>query len=92
MASGHAYQVFTTTPAKAWYNALKCTGISGFRIYELRHTCCSDLAMAVEGLLKIVKYFGHKNLVGTQRYINLNTQETEETGAILQNKYYKNVQ
>ena len=92
MASGHADRVFLTTPAKAWYNALERAGITNFRIHDLKHTCCSDLAVAGEGLLKIGRLVGHKNPVSTKRYTHLDTTATEETGAILNNKYYKNVQ
>ena len=92
MSSGHADRVFTTTLGKAWYNALKRAGITNFRFNDLRHTCCSDLAMAGKGFLKIGRHVGHKNPVSTKRYTHLNTQATEETGAILQNKYYKNIQ
>ena len=92
MVSGHAERVFPTNPKTAWCNALKRAGITNFRIHDLRHTCCSDLAMAGEGFLKIGRHVGHKNPASTQRYTHLNTQATEETGAILQNKYYKNVQ
>ena len=82
MASGHTDRVFQTTPAKAWYNALKRAGIINFRIHDLRHTCCSDLAMAGECLLKIGRHVGHKNPVSTQRYTHLNTQATEGTETI----------
>ena len=92
MASGHADRVFPTTPKTAWNNALKRAGITNFRFHDLRHTCCSDLAMAGESLLKIGRHVGHKNPASTKRYTHFNTQATEETGAILQNKYYKNVQ
>ncbi len=92
MVSGHADRVFPTTPKTAWRNALKRAGITNFRIHDLRHTCCSDLAMAGESLLKIGRHVGHKNPASTKRYTHFNTQATEETGAILQNKYYKNVQ
>ena len=92
MASGHADRVFPTTPAKVWYNALRRAEITNFRIHDLRHTCCSDLAMAGEELLKIGRLVGHKNPASTKRYTHLDTTATEETGAILNNKYYKNVQ
>ncbi|MFL2739631.1 MAG: tyrosine-type recombinase/integrase [bacterium] len=92
MASGHADRVFPTDPKKAWYTALKRAGITNFRFHDLRHTCCSDLAMAGEGLLKIGRQVGHKNPASTKRYTHLDTTATEETGAILNNKYYKNVQ
>ena len=92
MASGHADRVFPTDPKKAWHNALKRAKIVDFRFHDLRHTCCSDLAMAGEGLLTIGRLVGHKNPASTKRYTHFNTQATEETGAILQNKYYKNVQ
>jgi integrase len=92
MVSGHAERVFPTNPKTAWCNALKRAGITNFRIHDLRHTCCSDLAMAGESLLKIGRHVGHKNPASTKKYTHFNTQATEETGAILQNKYYKNVQ
>jgi len=92
MASCHADLVFPSNPKKAWYNALRRAKINEFRIHDLRHTCCSDLAMAGEGPLKIGRHVGHKNPASTKRYTHFNTQATEETGAILQNKYYKNVQ
>ena len=92
MASDHSDLVFQTYPKKAWCNALKRAGINNFRIHDLRHTCCSDLAMAGESLLKIGRHVGHKNPASTKRYTHFNTQATEETGAILQNKYYRNVQ
>ena len=92
MVSGHVDRVFPTTPAKALYNALERAGITNFRIHDLRHICCSDLAMSGEGLLKIGRHVGHKNPASTKRYTHLNTQATEETGAILHNKYNKNVQ
>ena len=92
MASGHADLVFPSNPKKAWYNPLRRAKINAFRIHDLRHTCCSDLAMAGEGLLKIGKQVGHKNPASTKRYTHLDTTATEETGKILNNKYYKNVQ
>ncbi|MDC0224866.1 tyrosine-type recombinase/integrase [Deltaproteobacteria bacterium] len=92
MSSGNADWVFPTTPKKVWHYALKRAGITNFRFNDLRHTCCSDLAMAGESLLKIGRHVGHKNPASTKRYTHFNTQATEETGAILQNKYYKNVQ
>ena len=92
MASVHAGKVFPSDPKKAWHNALKRAEITNFRIHDFRHTCCSNLAMAGEVLLKIGRHVGHKNPASTKRYTHLNTQATEETGAILQNKYYKNVQ
>jgi len=61
MASGHADLVFPSNPKKAWYNALKRAKIKDFRIDDLRNTCCSDLAMAGEGLLKIGRHIGQKN-------------------------------
>jgi|TARA_B110000495_G_C22998712_1_gene589123 hypothetical protein len=45
--------------------------------------------MAGDGLLKIDRQLGHKKPASTNRLTYLNTQAT---GAILQNKYYKNVQ
>ena len=92
MAYGHADRVFPTAPKKACHNALKRAKIVGFRFHDPRHTCCSDIAMAGEGLLTIGRLVGHKNPASTKRYTHFNTQATEETGAILQNKYYKNVQ
>ena len=47
--------------------------------------------MAIEGLLKIGRQVGHKNSASTKRYTHLDTTATEETGAILNNKYYKKV-
>ena len=92
MASGHAERVFPSKPKKAWHTALKLAGITNFLFYDLRHTCCSELAMAGEGLLKIGRQVVHKNPASTKKYTHLDTIATEETGAILQNKYYKNVQ
>ena len=92
MASGHADLVFPSNPKKAWYNPLRRAKINAFRIHDLRHTCCSDLAMAGEGLLKIGRQVGHKTPANTKRYTHLDTTATEETGKILNNKYYKNVQ
>ena len=89
MVSGHADRVFPTTPAKAWYNALRRATIVDFRIHDLRHTCCSDLAMAGEGLLTIGRLVGHKNPASTKRYTHLDESATEVTGTILNNKYYK---
>jgi integrase len=89
MASGQADRVFPSDPKKAWYTALKSAEITDFRFHDLRHTCCSDLAMAGEGLLKIGRQVGHKSPVSTKRYTHLDTSATEETGAILNNKYYK---
>jgi len=48
--------------------------------------------MECEGLLKIGRHVGHNNPASTKRYTHLDTTATEETGAILNNKYYKNVQ
>ena len=92
MASGHADRAFPTDQKKASYKELKRAGITNFRFHDLRHTCCSDLAMAGEGLLKIGRQVGHKNPASTKRYTHLDTTATEETGKILNNKYYKNVQ
>ena len=64
-------------------------GITDFRTHDLRNTYCSDLTMAGDGLLKIDRQLGHKKPASTNRLTYLNTQAT---GAILQNKYYKNVQ
>ena len=90
MASGHADRVFPSNPKKAWYNALRRANIVDFRIHDLRYTCCSDLAMAGEGLLTIGRLVGHKNPASAKRYTHLDTSATEVTGAILNNKYYKN--
>ena len=84
MTSGHADRVFPTDPKKAWHNALKRAKIVDFRFHDPRHTCCSDLAMAGEGLLTIGRLVGHKNLASTNRYTHLDTTAAEETGAILQ--------
>lgn len=89
MVSGHADRVFPTDPKKAWHNALKRAKIVDFRFHDLRHTCCSDLAMAGEGLLTIGRLVGHKNPASTKRYTHLDTSATEVTGTILNNKYYK---
>jgi integrase len=89
MASGHADLVFPTAPKKACHNALKRAKIVDFRFHDLRHTCCSDLAMAGEGLLTIGRLVGHKNPASTKRYTHLDTSATEVTGTILNNKYYK---
>ena len=91
MSSGNADWVFPTTPKKVWHNALKRAGITNFRFHDLRHTCCSDLAMAGEGLLKIGRQVGHKSPAITKRYIHLDSSATEETGAILNSKYHKYV-
>ena len=92
MASSHADRVFPSNPKMAWTTTLKRAEITNFRFHDPRHTCCSDLAMAGEWLLKIGRHVGHRNPASTKRYTHLNTKATEETGAILQNKYYKNVQ
>ena len=89
MASGHADRVFPTDPKKAWHNALKRAKIVHFRFHDSRNTCCSDLAMAGEVLLKIGRLVGHKNPVSTERYTHLDESATEVTGTILNNKYYK---
>ena len=89
MASGHADRVFPTDPKKAWHNALSRAKIVDFRFHDLRHTCCSDLAMAGEGLLTIGRLVGHKNPASTKRHTHLDTSATEITGNILNNKYYK---
>ena len=83
---------FSSNPKTAWHNALKRAGITTFRIHDLRHTCCSDLAMAKESLLRIGRLVGHKSPVSTKRYAHLDTSATEEMGATLNSKYYKNVQ
>ena len=89
MVSGHADRVFPTDPKKAWHNALKRAKIVDFRFHDLRHTCCSDLVMAKESLLRIGRLVGHKNPVSTKRYAHQDTSATEEMGATLKNKYYK---
>ena len=89
MASGHADLVFPSNPKNAWHNALSRAKIVNFRFHDLRHTCCSDLAMAGEGLLTIGRLVGHKNPASTKRYTHLDTSATEVTGAILKIKYYK---
>ena len=87
MASGHADRVFPSNPKKAWYNALRRANIVDFRIHDLRHTSCSDIVIAGEGLLTISRLVGHKNPASTKTH--LDTSATEVTGAILNNKYYK---
>ena len=89
MDSGHADRVFPTNPKKACHNALKRAKIVEFRFHDPRHTCCSDLAMAGEGLLTIGRLVGHKNPASIKRYTHLSESATEVTGTILNNKYYK---
>ena len=67
MDSGHADRVFPPNPKMEWYTALKRAGITNYRFHDLRHNCCSDLAMAGEGLLKIGRHVGHKNPASTKR-------------------------
>jgi integrase len=89
MSSGHADRVFPSDPKKAWYNALSRAKIIDFRFHDLRHTCCSDLAMVGEVLLTIGRLVGHKNQASTKRYIHLDMSACDVTGTILNNKYYK---
>ena len=80
---------FQLIQKKALHNALSRAKIVDFRFHDLRHTFCSDLAMAGEGLLTIGRLVGHKNPASTKRHTHLDTSATEITGNILNNKYYK---
>jgi integrase len=44
-----------------WKTALRIVKFKDFRWHDMRHTCCSDLAMTGEGLFKIGRHVGHKN-------------------------------
>ena len=89
MFSGHADKVFPSDLKKAWYNALSRAKIIDLRFFDLRHTCCSSLAMAGEGLLTIGRLVGHKNPASIKSYTHLDTSAKKVTGNILNNKYYK---
>lgn len=60
-----------TSTRRPWDNAAKVAGLTGVRLYDLRHTFASAaLAMNVS-LLTIGRLLGHKNAQTTLRYAHL---------------------
>lgn len=51
--------------------ACAVAGIEGVTFHTLRHTSCSRLAQAGEGILAIAEHAGHRSLTMTRRYSHL---------------------
>ena len=73
---------------KAWYRALKNSGVDNFRFHDLRHTTASYLAMNGESALVIAKVLGHKSLTMVKRYAHLSTEVAEAALTKLDGKYF----
>jgi len=56
---------------KAWWHALKITGISDFHFHDLRHTFCSNLIMYGGDLKDAKEMIGHSDISMTDRYSHL---------------------
>lgn len=77
--SDHVFCRLDGTPIKsfnkAWWHALKVTGIKNFHFHNLRHTFCSNLLLA-GGTLKHAKdMIGHSDISMTDRYSHLHMSE-----------------
>jgi integrase len=68
---------------------LKCAGIAGLRIHDLRHSYASQLVSAGHSLPLIGALLGHSNPNMTARYAHLLDDPlraaTEQVGAIITN-------
>jgi len=51
---------------------LERAGLTGMRMYDLRHSCASLLVLARENLSIIQKRLGHENIRTTEKYIHVN--------------------
>jgi integrase len=56
---------------RQWKNALKRSGIRGFRFHDLRHTFCSYLVMEGRHLREVQQLAGHSSIVQTMKYSHL---------------------
>ena len=56
---------------KAWYTALRRSGIKDFRFHDLRHSAASYLAMNGASLPEIAEVLGHKTYDMVKRYAHL---------------------
>ena len=56
---------------KAWYTALRRSGVDDFRFHDLRHTAASYLAMNGASLPEISEVLGHKTYDMVKRYAHL---------------------
>lgn len=65
-ASGH-----TVNLKKSWQKVLKQSGLTGWRLHDIRHAFASVMAGSGASLIIIGKILGHKQLKTTQRYAHL---------------------
>ena len=74
---------------KAWWNALKEAGITGFHFHDLRHTFCSNLLMAGGDLKDAKEMIGHSDIAMTDRYSHLSGLHKRNLQKQL-SEYYEN--
>ena len=72
---------------RPWENAVKASGIEGFRFHDLRHTAASYLAMTGASPLEIAEVLGHKTLQMVKRYAHLSNSHTEQVMNAMSEKF-----
>ena len=58
--------------------ALEASGVTRFRLYDLRHTAATRAAEAGANPLELQKLLGHSDLKTTQRYVHLSKRHLAE--------------
>lgn len=67
-----------TTFKTAWTSALKRSGITDFRIHDLRHTFASWMVMQGISLYVVKELLGHASITQTEIYAHLAPSQAEE--------------
>ncbi|MDE1888920.1 MAG: site-specific integrase [Planctomycetota bacterium] len=86
--NGFGENITTGSFEKAFYNALKKTGIKDFRFHDLRHTFATRLAQRGVDIYKISKLLGHQSITMTQRYAHHCPESLRDGIQVLENPDY----
>jgi len=72
---------------RAWWKALKESGIENFRFHDMRHTFGSRLGMAGVDIKTIQELMGHKDITMTMRYSHPTPEHKKRAVEILESSH-----